>query len=378
MTLREVIKRVLRNEPLKQDELQGLASWLLSDKGQEDFHEALQAGAEDLQADESLDYDVLLKQLHNRIDRKKKLSVKRRAYRYLWLTASAAAIVALGVFGLTRFINSETGSEVEPHTHKAVLTLADGRNVLLGGEQSEEIRQDGAVINIRDNRIGYTSDSAGHAGDYNLLSVRRGGEYTLTLGDGTVVWMNSGSSLKYPMQFTGSERRVILEGEAYFQVVADTGKPFIVETSCQEVRVLGTKFNVSAYANESTVTTLVEGSVNLTHSVTLREHKLVPGEQVSVDPETNEMTVTRVNTGDVIAWTQGMFAFNDNTLEQVMRKLERWYDVTVIYTDPKAKEIVFKGNLPRYLDLEVLLEMIEKISPVRFKSDQKQVEVTLK
>ena len=377
MALREIIKRVLHNEPLSPEELQELAAWLLSEKGREDFQKALKDDEKDLRVDERLDYEVLLKRVHSRMDRGQG-RVRKQIRRYLWLAVSSAAVIAIGIFGWMRFIDSGTGIEIQSGTHRAILTLADGSDVVLDKKQADEIRQGGTVINIRDNRIDYSGDSVVAANDYHRLTVQRGGEFTLTLGDGTVVWMNSDSKLKYPMQFSGNERRVILEGEAYFQVSADPLKPFIVETSCQEIKVLGTKFNVSAYADETTVTTLVEGSVNLTYLTTLEQHRLVPGEQVTVDPLTHEFTVAQVDTGDVIAWTQGMFVFNDHTLEQVMRKLERWYDISVTYSDPGAKEIVFKGNLPRYSDLETLLSMIEKISSVRFETDRNHVNVTLK
>lgn len=377
MALKEVIRRVLQSEPLSSDELHTLASWLLSNKGQEDFHESLQTDVNDLLVDDTLDYDILLKQVQNRIDSNQRQSVKKRIRRYLWLGTSAAACIIIGILGIGRYLNTEVISET-PDTYKAILTLADGKRLLLDNEQSGEIRQAGTVINIRDKQIDYTNDSIGKADKYNLLAVQRGGEYILTLSDGTVVWLNSDSKLKYPMQFAGKERRVILQGEAYFNVSADPDKPFIVETSGQEIKVLGTKFNISAYADESAVTTLLEGSVNLTSSTTLQQHRLIPGEQVCLDPLTHEFIVTRVNPEDVIAWTEGKFVFNDNTLEQVMKKLERWYNITVNYIDPKAKEIVFKGNLPRYADLKTLLTMIEKISPVRFLTHQNQIEITIK
>ena len=172
-------------------------------------------------------------------------------------------------------------------------------------------------------------------------------------------------------------REVFLEGEAYFEVAPDSSCPFLVETAQQQIKVLGTKFNVSAYLDEPTETTLLEGSVYLTGVVVKGEHQLVPGEQVVIDPVSNEFTVTEVDAENVIAWTLGKFVFDDNTLEQVMKKLERWYGVEVDYVDPEVKKIVFKGNLPRYSDLRILLGMIEKISPVRFQVDGYKITVSL-
>lgn len=380
MALKEVIKRVLNDEPLDSEELQELVSWLSSNKGMEDFYEALQENEGERPVDGDLDYDVLLKRLHGKIDRKQERSMKGRIRRYLWLTTSAAAVIVVGLLGWMCWMEVETEpvTGITPSTHKAILTLANGRDVLLDRKQSEEIIQEGTVIQVQDNQIVYNHDSLQAIDSYNQLAVQRGGEYSITLADGTVVWMNSDSKLKYPMQFTGHQRRVFLVGEAYFEVAPDPEKPFVVVTNCQEIEVLGTKFNICAYPDEMTVTTLVEGSVNLSNSVTLEECRLVPGEQAVIDPATNEMTVSQVNAGDIIAWTQGMFVFNDNTLEQVMQKLERWYDLPVNYIDPTVKEITFKGNLPRYSDLKTVLNMIEKVSPVRFKIDRQQVIVSLK
>lgn len=378
MALKKVIERVLNDESLNSEELQELASWLASDKGMEDFYEALQEDEGRGPVKGDLDYDILLKRLHGKIDRKRQRSMKGRIRRYLWLATSAAAIIVVGLLGWMRWMETETVTCITPSTHKAILTLTNGKDVLLDQKQSEEIILGGTIIQVQDNQIVYNHDSLQTMDSYNQLAVQRGGEYSITLTDGTVVWMNSDSKLKYPMQFTGQQRRIFLVGEAYFEVAPDPERPFVVVTNCQEIEVLGTKFNVCAYPNEMTVTTLVEGSVNLSNFVTLEECRLVPGEQAVIDPVTNEMTVSQVNAGDIIAWTQGMFVFNDNTLDQVMQKLERWYDLPVNYIDSRAKEITFKGNLPRYSDLKTVLNMIEKVSPARFKIDRQQVIVSLK
>lgn len=264
-----------------------------------------------------------------------------------------------------------------PGMNGAILTLADGSDILLEKELVGEIRQGGAMINIHGSIIDYRNDSANSGDQYNLLAVQKGGEYMLTLGDGTRVWMNADSRLKYPVCFNDTLREVFLEGEAYFEVAPDSSCPFLVETAQQQIKVLGTKFNVSAYLDEPTETTLLEGSVYLTGVVVKGEHQLVPGEQVVIDPVSNEFTVTEVDAENVIAWTLGKFVFDDNTLEQVMKKLERWYGVEVDYVDPEVKKIVFKGNLPRYSDLRILLGMIEKISPVRFQVDGYKITVSL-
>ena len=372
MELEEIIKRVLRDEPLGPRELDALSSWLLSKQGKEDFFNILERYDGNSGGDDILDYDLILKRLRSRIQAKP----AKKLQGVFWWGISAAVIVLSVLMGQV-FYETRVERTILPGMNGAILTLADGSDILLEKELVGEIRQGGAMINIHGSIIGYRNDSANLGDQYNLLAVQKGGEYVLTLGDGTRVWMNADSRLKYPVCFNDTLREVFLEGEAYFEVAPDSCCPFLVKTAQQEIKVLGTKFNVSAYLDEPTVTTLLEGSVYLTSVVVKGEHQLVPGEQVVIDPVSNEFTVTEVEAENVIAWTLGKFVFDDNTLEQVMKKLERWYGVEVDYVDPEVKKIVFKGNLPRYLDLRILLGMIERISPARFQVDGYKVTVSL-
>ena len=372
MELEEIIKRVLRDEPLGPRELDALSSWLLSKQGKEDFFNILERYDGNSGGDDILDYDLILKRLRSRIQAKP----AKKLQGVFWWGISAAVIVLSVLMGQV-FYETRVERTILPGMNGAILTLADGSDILLEKELVGEIRQGGAMINIHGSIIDYRNDSANSGDQYNLLAVQKGGEYMLTLGDGTRVWMNADSRLKYPVCFNDTLREVFLEGEAYFEVAPDSSCPFLVETAQQQIKVLGTKFNVSAYLDEPTETTLLEGSVYLTGVVVKGEHQLVPGEQVVIDPVSNEFTVTEVDAENVIAWTLGKFVFDDNTLEQVMKKLERWYGVEVDYVDPEVKKIVFKGNLPRYSDLRILLGMIEKISPVRFQVDGYKITVSL-
>lgn len=382
MKLQDIIKRVLHRESLTHEELRHLADWMLAEDGREAFDRVVEnhLHLEDFPADHLLDYDAMLTQLHQRMDRKQRLESNRFLRRTAVWVASVAALLFLGVWGGIQWfqpIQTEWISESMPD-HKAVLTLGDGSSVYLDLKNHENIQQSGSRIQILDKQIDYSVDSIRLKEEYNVLEVRRGGEYRLTLSDGTVVWMNSESKLRYPTQFVGEERRVFLEGEAYFEVTPNAEKPFWVECKNQTLQVLGTKFNISAYANETIVTTLLQGSVNLTNSSTMQQQRLVPGEQAFVDDKNNVWQVREVNVEDVIAWTKGMFVFNDQSLEQVMGKLERWYNVNVIFSDMAAKEISFKGNLPRNLDLKIILSMIERISSASFEQKENEVYVKLK
>lgn len=383
MRLQEIIRRVLHRESLTHEELRHLADWMLSEDGREAFDRVVEDHLDDLPADHLLDYDAMLEQLHQRIEQKKhpkSMNLFRRTA--VWV-ASAAAVLLIGVWSAIQWLRpaqveqTELIAEVIP-THKAVLTLGNGSAVYLDLDNHEDLKENGSRIQIRDKQIDYTTDTLCQKEEYNVLRVQRGGEYKITLSDGTVVWMNSDSKLRYATQFVGKERRVFLEGEAYFEVAPDAKKPFLVETRNQTLQVLGTKFNISAYTNEIITTTLVQGCVNLTNSTTMLQQQLVPGEQAFIDSKSNKWQVKKVDVEDVIAWTKGMFVFNDQSLEQVMGKLERWYDVKVVYSDEAAKKIVFKGNLPRNLDLKTVLSMIERISSASFDMQENQVNVKVK
>ena len=194
------------------------------------------------------------------------------------------------------------------------------------------------------------------------MQVPRGGEFAMKLSDGTMVYLNSETNLRYPVQFHGEERRVILSGEAYFDVTK-SDKPFIVEVDDYEVRVLGTRFNVQAYKGESFETTLEQGSVEV--EVNARVVLLKPGEQAVVT-EDGELSKQKVDVHRYTAWKDGQFVFDDERLEDVMNTVARWYDIKVFYRNPEVKDIRINGNISRYKDFSVLLEKIEKLEIVYF------------
>ncbi len=225
------------------------------------------------------------------------------------------------------------------------------------------------VIDRRKKNIVYTNRQGGEQKkwQYNTLEVPRGAEYELILADGTHVWLNADTRLRYPTCFNTDERRVYLEGEAYFQVTKDTAHPFRVESEAQVVEVLGTQLNVYAYGHEErTYTTLVEGKVAVTASASGQHVQLMPGQQASLGRQGGEIVVGEVNIQQVVDWKNGMFVFDDLSLEAILRKVARWYDVEVFYRNQQAKAIVFKGNLPRYGELPELLKVLENSSEVHF------------
>ena len=209
---------------------------------------------------------------------------------------------------------------------------------------------------------------------FNTLSVPRSTEYQVQLSDGTRVWLNSESELRYPVDFVSTERKVFLRGEAYFQVAKDTTKPFRVVVNDMMVEALGTGFNINAYQDDNCLrTTLVEGKVRVSYSDTRQECILVPGEQAVL--KEGVLTSGQVNVDDIIAWKKGRFVFSDMPLETIANQLERWYDVEIRFDDTVAKYYRFTGVMKRYNELEQVLGLIEETTNVRFKVEGRQVRV---
>jgi ferric-dicitrate binding protein FerR (iron transport regulator) len=208
---------------------------------------------------------------------------------------------------------------------------------------------------------------------YLSLNTPCGGEYQVTLADGTKVWLNADSHLKYPVVFDGDKRVVELEGEAYFEVAKMNGKPFIVKTENQEVKVLGTHFNINSYGYEEGIkTTLLEGSVRVSRNIkngdaeTSQSEMLVPGQQSFVSKNLKEIAVKKVNTVEVIDWKEGLFVFNDEPIQSITKRLAKWYNVKFVYEGDFSK-VRFIGNYSRSKSLNNLLNNIELTGLAHFK-----------
>lgn len=250
---------------------------------------------------------------------------------------------------------------VVPGGDKAVLVLADGSTITLDSTGNGTISQQGLThVSKAGGQVIYASDDAA-AGEtrvlYNTLQTRRGGQYQLVLADGTRVWMNASSSLHFPTAFTGKERVVDLTGEAYFEVAKDAQRPFRVRVNGVAVNVLGTHFNVMAYENEAaTAITLHEGAVNVTNennSVRLR-----PGQQARLQPGAAWQVINNVNLEETIAWKNGYFQLDHTKLDVLMRQVERWYDVDVVYQG-KIPNRQFGGKISRKSDIKEVIKLLE-------------------
>lgn len=265
---------------------------------------------------------------------------------------------------------------ISPGTATAVLTLADGSDISLDVSANGTLsKQAGAeVIKTANGSLAYKPGQKENSGNlsYNTLSVPKGGTYHLTLSDGSAVWLNSASSITFPVYFQGNERTVSIRGEAYFEVAKNKHKPFLVRSGDQTVQVLGTHFNVQAYDNGPSVTTLLEGSVKVLkkNSQTL----LRPGQAASGNNNSDMITITDVNPADAIAWKQGYFKFNNENLESIMNKIARWYDLDINFRDD-VKEKKFWGTYSRSKKLDDLLDNLEATGDVHFKIEGRRVTI---
>lgn len=263
---------------------------------------------------------------------------------------------------------------VQPGSNKATLTLSNGTVITLEDAKNGALSQQGGatIIKLKSGQIAYNSEQEKAAGNpvaFNTLTTPRGGQYQITLPDGTIVWLNSASSITFPTSFTGSSRQVQLLGEAYFEVAANAKHPFRVKTNDMEVQVLGTSFNLMAYADEKMIkTTLVQGTVKV-----VRENQdvlLKPGQQAQLDTRGN-MKVVPADLDAVIAWKNGLFTFNDATIEEVMRQIGRWYDMEVIYPEGIPQDH-FRGEMFRTEQITAVLKIL-KASGVNFHVEGRQI-----
>lgn len=257
--------------------------------------------------------------------------------------------------------------DVAPGKEGAILTLADGTTVVLDSMGNGLVAvQNGSEVSLKDGRLQYNAENpaAGAAAAYNTIATPKGRQFQLLLSDGTKVWLNAASSLRYPAFFSGSERKVEVSGEVYFEVAKNARMPFRVSVNDQtSVEVLGTHFNINSYRDEASInTTLLEGSVRILNNG--NKAVLQPGQQARVgqlDAQQGPIKIVNaadVNTEKVMAWKNGVFNFQDATLEEVMRQLERWYDIEVVY-EKDIPKLEFVGKMGRDLSLANVLRGLE-------------------
>ncbi|WP_099290519.1 MULTISPECIES: FecR family protein [unclassified Butyricimonas] len=306
------------------------------------------------------------------------------SWRWIGYAASVIVLVAAGWFAVMMTGRVDEQKEVKkvvaivPGERKAILHLETGKQVVLGKNSGVIVNDSlsGKIEQI-DNTLVYQAETDVQAEKLNVLDVPKGGEFNVTLADGTRVWLNAGSKLTYPVAFVGNERRVILRGEGYFEVKKDDTKPFRVEVNGMMVTVLGTSFNLKSFPSEErTTATLLSGKVEVK---TLSESVILePNQQADLIVGENKLEVREVDAEAYRAWTKGQFVFRRERLESILDDVARWYNVTVFYEQSRAKDILFSGTMERYSDIVETLRMLEKTGKVSFTVDEQKIIVRIR
>lgn len=313
--------------------------------------------------------------------------------RWLWV-AAATFLPLLGLMtwfflhnkqtSPTRMANSHVlQNDISPGGNKAILTLASGEQIVLDTAKGGAITRQGNfnVIKQEGGRLAYNRinqddaslPAAPAAIKYNTLTTPRGGQYRVTLSDGTRVWLNASSSLRYPTAFTERERMVEISGEAYFEVEKSKDMPFVVKAGRAVVQVLGTQFNIMAYSDEAALnTTLVEGGVRV--SIGDVSKTLKPGQQARLTAGGELTLADDADIDQTLAWKDNLFTFNDVDIRTVMRQIARWYDVDITYTGKISQH--FNGNISRSVNVSKVLAMLELTGTVHFRIEGRQIVVS--
>ena len=401
-----IVRKILGIATLK--ELEFIKNWCNESKKNREFYEKITSNnyinnqilmRKSIKININKEFAKNIKQINNYTN--KNYSIVKRILSYV--------AVLIIIFGATHLIKNKIGIEknnqvqyssslIPAGSSKAVLVLFNGESIELNTKFQEPGNENGLYIKVDSNIINNKSiltsisfvnnDSIINSlnvstinndfNKYNKIITPRGGEYLVTLSDGTIVHLNAMSELEFPMNFSDGDRIVKLKGEAYFDVKhKQNNQKFIVKTKDSEIEVLGTKFNVEAYESSNIARiTLCSGKVKVTEGK--RSVILLPGEQLMTDIKNKTYNVEKVYTDFYISWVNGNFMFNNARMEDVFEIFKRWYDIEVLYLGLDVRNLVFTGSLPRFEDLNKLLKLIEKVSNVRFKINGKTIIVSEK
>lgn len=286
-----------------------------------------------------------------------------------------------GVWGEKDSIGKQaTGTQ--PQNGQTVLTLSNGATVMPDQAPNGILTRQGhtRIVKLDSNELAYeplsSEAGAAQAAQYNTLTTPRGGQYQVRLPDGTKVWLNAASSIRYPVAFTGKERRVEITGEAYFEVWPNAARPFMVTAGNMQVKVLGTHFNINAYTDEASVkATLLEGSISV-KAANGPAVAVTPGQQAQLSKEGEIRLIKKADVDEAVAWKKGLFVFHSADLPAVMRELTRWYDVEVIYKDSYMSGYHFSGTIRRQEELPKILKMLELTGGIHFEIEGKKIIVS--
>jgi len=334
--------------------------------------------------------EQLTEELYRNFNKRKNIQKRHQLSSWSWKVSAAAILILLGT-GLLfyKFFpgRSEIPAElaqvpIPPGKNKAVLTLADGTKIILDESNNGAIfhkngvlitkTDSGSLVYHNEKNPVVTSDKM----TYHTLYVPRGGQYKVKLPDGTNVWMNSESTLYFPITSNGKDRQVRLTGEAYFEVAHNKRQPFKVQTGDQLVSVLGTHFNVKGYPGDADIaTTLLQGSVRISKLSTGQAKMLLPGQQSNLKESGKDIEIAYVKTDQAIAWKNGYFLFDNQDIKSVMKTISRWYNVDITYNNRLGNDR-FGGTFSRNANLSELLANLQELGGVRFQVTNRNIIVS--
>jgi len=369
--IRQVLERVRSGNYSSQDEL--IAKYWIHQ-----FHQDNQV---ELSREEWID---VKQQIWERLETGGNLHVA--VVRRLWMRIAVAAAILAAVCGIGFFFYQQSQQPVEltalhqdvaPGKSGATLTLSSGKKIRLTDANNGELAREAGVVITKTGSgelVYEIKESADRPAKTNMLSTANGETYQVRLPDGSLVWLNAASTLTYPANFASArERKVLLTGEAYFEIAKDKAHPFVVSSAGQEIEVLGTHFNVNAYGDEPAVaTTLLEGSVKVSAGANVRVIK--PGEQAL--NKDGKLSITAADTESVTDWKDGDFYFNGVNFRTAMREISRWYNVDIVYASDIPLDIQSGGYISRNRKLSQVLEMIQQSGQVKFKIEGRKIYVS--
>lgn len=356
------------------DEREELEKWLEQSPENRTFYQTW--SPEELEKRSSffqdIDTGLAFRRFEQRTGRRPAAFFLRRYMRY-----AAFLLLPLGLaFFLSKPAPSPLPAEIRPGGYQALLTLENGRAIPLHESPAKDlplcasfrVRNSGKEIIYQD-----TTDMT-LSNVFNRLSTPRGGEYHITLSDGSRVYLNAATELKYPVVFSPTKREVYLCGEAYFEVSKDSLRPFYVITDAARIRVYGTKFNINTHHNRMQ-TVLVEGHIGIRGKQEEREYHLQPCDLATFTPDGRLTELRQVDTFPYVAWKSGKFVFENKCLEDILDHLALWYDVDIFYAQPSLKTLRFTGHMRKYEQIGVILDAIHRITGVKFRIEGKAITV---
>jgi ferric-dicitrate binding protein FerR (iron transport regulator) len=380
--LQELLQR-LRNHALNDNEMEELNDW---------YHQ-LTGGRTDFEAwvKEEGGEQGLRTHLYKNFNRKLEKSTRINRQKMLWYRVAAILVIAFTGGILLLRANKQAAvhknvvamaakkAPIMPGTNKATLILANGSSIALGDATDSTMAQAGVNIKkVGKGKLVYSTTGAANtpaAIAYNTVITPRAGQYQLVLQDGTKVWLNADSRLRYPVQFSGNERRVELEGEAYFEVVHNDAMPFKVVTGEVITTDLGTHFNIKAYNDDDKIaTTLLQGSVNVNDQLTGQTKLLIPGKQARITKGNGVINIANAPIEEVVAWKNGYFIFDNEDIRSVMKLISRWYDVDVTYH--LSKNVHVGGTFSKAENLDHLLKSFELIGNIHCDLKERRIIVS--